>query len=203
MTVTSKERSTWKHPLGFEVEMSFGDGQNWQCRCQALAIETTIQNQGAQELEEEIEDWINDFLAIKPASEIVAPPKQTDKFWGILSRMIKEGVDIGPRSEKKISGKEGHSVSLYHDRDGRLRLVARNPLTTSSAPIAHNPMSAPAGEWHLVDNARLVYEGWVVDAKNNKPLRPLWHHRPAVDALMEKHGVGRDEAAVMWNVRGG
>lgn len=193
--MTISEKTTWRHPLGFEVEMMF-DRQAWQCRCQALDIETTIQNQAAEDLEVSLGDWINDYLASKP-------PKPAPTIWGILSEMIKDALVIAPRQEKVIAREGDHSVSLFHDRDGRLRLVNRNGLTTTSPPIAHNPMSAPAGEWHLVKDARRVYEGWVGLAKAHKPQRPLWHHRPAVDALMKKHGIGRDEAAAMWNVRGG
>ena len=200
--MTISERLSWKHTMGFEVEMSF-DGKVWQCRCQDLDIETTIQNQAAQDLDAALEDWINTSLAIKPASQIVAPPKRTKTIWGILSRLIGGDLVIGPRQEKVIFQKREHSVSLFHDRDGRLRLVARNGLTTTSPPIAHNPMSASAGEWHLVRDAQAVYDAWVETAKNHKPQRPLWHHRPAVDALMRAHGVGRDEAAAMWTGRGG
>lgn len=202
--MTTSERSVWKHKLGFEVEMDF-DGQGWQCRCQSLGIETTIQNQAPQDMEMVMEDWINDYLAIKSASQIVAPPKQPGQpqtIWGILSELVAGDLVIAPRQQTIIFEKGKSSVSLFHDRDGRLRLVARNGLTTTSPPIAHNPMSAPPGEWHLVKDARAVYVAWVGSVQDHKERRPLWQLRPAVDELMVRHNLSRDEAVEMYRERG-
>lgn len=200
MTGTS-ERSIWKHSLGFEVNMVF-KGQQWHCQCEALGIETVVQHQASKDLELTLADWIGDHLKLKKASQITSP-SQKKTIWDILSEVIKgDGLVIAPRGEKMIFQRGACSVSLFHDRDGRLRLVARNGSTTTSPPIAHNPFSAPAGEWHLVKDARKVYEGWVRGARAMKDRRPLWHHRPAVDALMKKHNVSRDEAADLWQERG-
>ncbi len=203
MTTTSKERSVWKHGLGFEVEMFF-EGHGWQCRCQSLAIETKIQNQAPQDLAEVLEDWIDGHLSIKQASQIVALPqsKPPKTIWGIMSKLVEGDLVIGPRQQKIIFEKGKCSVSLFHDRDGRLRLVARNGLTTTSPPIAHNPMSAPVGEWHLVKDARSVYDAWVGSVKDHKEQNPLWQLRPAVDALMRKHNLNRDEAVEMYREKG-
>lgn len=202
--MTTSERSVWKHKSGVEVEMVF-DGQGWQCRCQALGIETTIRNQAAQDIEMTLEDWINGHPAIKPAAQVVAPPKQPGQpqtIWGILSELVSRDLVIGPREKKVIFEKGKSSVSLFHDRDGRLRLVARNGLTTTSPPIAHNPMSAPPGEWHLVADARAVYDAWVGSAQDHKERRPLWQLRPAVDELMVRHNLSRDEAVEIYRERG-
>ena len=201
MTTTSKERSTWKHKLGFEVEMFF-EGQGWQCRCQSLAIETMIENQAPQDMEMAMEDWINDYLAIKSAGKIVAPLNQPKTIWAILSELISDELVIGPRQQRIIFEKGKCRVSLFHDRDGRLRLVARNGLTTTSPPIAHNPISAPVGEWQMLKGARAVYDTWVGSVKDHKARRPLWQLCPAVDALMRKHNLSRDEAVEMYRERG-
>lgn len=193
MTTTS-----WKHRLGFEVEMVF-DGQGWQCRCEALNIEVEIRNQAAQDFEQTLEDWINSHLRLKKASGIVSPPKT---IWDIMSQMVEGGeVVIAPRGRLVIFERGANSVSLFHDRDGRLRLVAKNGKITTSEPVAYNPLLAPAGEWHLASDARRVYEEWAQKVSPKEARRPLWQFRPAVDGLMRRHNLSRDVAAEMYKER--
>lgn len=168
MTITfADEKTTWTHPLGFEVVMNF-DGRRWVCRCEALDIETTMQNQPPEDLARAVESWIDGHLHLKKASQIGGrSPVAGQTIWDIVFELIAGGdLVVAPRSEKVIFESGGNKVTLFHDRDTRLRLVIRNGgLPVTSSPIAYNPFSAPAGEWHLVDNVRQVYEDWVLKYK--------------------------------------
>lgn len=156
----------WTHPAGLAVEMEF-DGAGWLCRCEGVG-EMLIRNQAAEDMEMMLNDWIADQLAAQAQAAGEGEPPKT--IWEKVIELVEGGgLIIAPKGRLTIWESESdHSVSLFHDRSGGLRLIGKNGPVKMSGVLAQNPARAAANVWRLVEGARGVYDAWAAGVRGRE-----------------------------------
>lgn len=145
--------------------------------------------------------------------------------WQTVSELINNpaGLDLGPGGQRVVFEGGQKCVTLFHDRDNRLRLIAKSGerILGLSLAIAFNPTTASADDWRWLDSARSAYDTWAMTVKAKKgacrtvrqvpqaapkkravsPQRLVLENRPSVGAIAERHGIPLDIAAEVYKER--
>lgn len=145
--------------------------------------------------------------------------------WQTVTELINNpaGLDLGPGGQRVVFEGGKKCVTLFHDRDNRLRLIAKSGerILGLSLPIAFNPTTASVDDWCWLDSARSAYDTWAMTVKAKKggcrtvrqvpqaapkkravsPRRLVLESRPSVKKIAARHGIPIEVAVEVYRDR--